>query len=135
MGRVDSRSPADGITATEPGVERAGASAGPEGIVKLARRVNLLVIYDARLCVIALAHRSGPFWLLDRIAKEHRIEEAILTLLLDYYATDDYTESAFTHFVREYADVHGVRYELQNTSNIGHHKRNLGIQVLAEMPP
>ncbi len=94
----------------------------------------LFQIYDSGLCLIQLAHRSGPASLLERIAKDERIEEAVLTLLLSYYATDEYSDSQFVRFVRDYADVHGLRYELENKRNIPEHKRRLGLEVLAEKP-
>jgi hypothetical protein len=53
---------------------------------------TLFQIYDSGLCTVDLAHRSGPPSLLERIAKEQRIEEAILTLLLRYYASDAYSD-------------------------------------------
>ena len=93
---------------------------------------TLFHVYDSGLCTVDLAHRSGPSPLLERIAKEHRTEEAVLTLLLRYYATDDYTDSQFVQFVQAYGDVHGVRYELENKQNIPEHKRKLGLEVLAQ---
>ena len=94
----------------------------------------LMQVYESGRCTVALAHRAGPPSLLERIAREHRIEEAVLTLLLNYYATDQYSESQFVDFVRRYADVHGVRYELENKTNIPDHKRELGLRALAELP-
>ena len=95
---------------------------------------TLFQIYDSGLCTVDLAHRSGPASLLERIAKEQRMEEAVLTLLLRYYATDDYTDSQFVQFVRDYGDVHGVRYELENKQNVPEHKRKLGLEALPKMP-
>ena len=95
---------------------------------------TLFQIYDSGLCTVNLAHRSGPPSLLERIAKEQRIVEAVLTLLLSCYATDDYSDAQFIQFVRDYGDVHGVRYELENKQNIPEHKRRLGLAALAEKP-
>lgn len=95
---------------------------------------TLMQILDSGLCIIDLAHRIGPPSLLERIAKEHRTSEAVLTLLLKYYASDDYTESQFSDFVRAYSDVHGVRYEIENKNNLPEAKRQSGQRVLAELP-
>lgn len=90
-------------------------------------------IYEAGLCLTSLAHRAGPVGLLERVAREHRIEEAVLTLLLDYYATDEYSVSQFMTYVREFQDIHGVRYELQHKSRIPAHKRQQGLEVLNKL--
>lgn len=95
---------------------------------------TLFQVYDSELCTVDLAHRSGPPSLLERIAKEQRIEEAVLSLLLHYYATDDYTESQFVQFVQAYGDLQAVRCELENKQNIPEHKRRLGLEVLAQKP-
>lgn len=95
---------------------------------------TLMKIYASGRCTVDLAHRAGPTSLLERIAQEYRIEEAVLTLLLNDYTTDDYSDSQFADFVRAYADVHGVRYEIENNANIPEHKRLIGQRVLAELP-
>lgn len=95
---------------------------------------TLMQVYESGLCTVDLAHRAGPPSLLERIAKEQRIEEAVLTLLLNYYATDDYSESQFEEFVRTFGDIHGVRYEVENKENIPPNKRRIGQRVLAELP-
>ena len=95
---------------------------------------TLMKVYESGLCTVDLAHRAGPPSLLERIAIEHRIPEAVLTLLLNYYATDDYSESQFADFVRAYGDIHGVRYEIENKELIPERKRQLGQRVLAELP-
>lgn len=94
------------------------------------RESTLLRIYDSGLCLTALAHRTGPFALLDRIAKEHRTEEAVLTLLLRYYATDSYADTQFEQFVQDFQDVHSVRYELQYKRNIPQTKLAIGRSVI-----
>ena len=94
---------------------------------------SLMKIYESGLCTVDLAHRAGPASLLERIAREQRIEEAVLTLLLNYYATDNYSESQFADFVRAYGDVHGVGYEIENKANIPKRKRQLGQAILADI--
>ena len=95
---------------------------------------TLTKVYDSGLCTVELAHRAGPPALLEKIANEHRIEEAVLTLLLNYYASDAYTNAQFTEFIRRFASVHSVQYELNNKTNIPDHKRTLGKRVLAGLP-
>jgi len=90
-------------------------------------------IYEAGLCITHLAHRTGPFTLLNQIAKKYRIEEAILTLLLDYYSTNKFTNLEFIQFIQEYSDIHGVRYELLKKTRIPEEKRTLGQQLLVKI--
>lgn len=94
---------------------------------------TLMKVYESGLCTVALAHRAGPSSLLERIAKEHRISEAVLTLLLNYYATDEYSKSQFAEFVRTYGDISGVRYEIENNGSIPAKKRLVAQRILAEM--
>jgi len=91
-------------------------------------------VYESGLCLTALAHRSGPFELLDRIARDHKIEEAVLTLLLDYYATEKYSVAQFVEFVRAYRSVRGVRYELTKKTNIPEPKLANGRAAIGEAP-
>lgn len=95
---------------------------------------TLMRVYESGLCLTALAHRSGPFELLDRIARDHKVEEAVLTLLVDYYSTDHYSVAQFIDFVRAYRTVRGVQYELTKTTNIPEPKRAGGRTAIGETP-
>jgi hypothetical protein len=97
------------------------------------REDTLIKIYESGFCLIELAHRRNPFTLLDRIAREHAIEEAVLTLLLDYYGTDSFTEDEFIQFIRDFYAVRGLQYELKNKMRIPEAKRVIGQATLAEM--
>ncbi len=75
--------------------------------------------------LVALAHRSGPQALLERIAEEHQISEAITTLALDYYGTAEASDQAFANFIKRYREDNMLRYNLERSSKLSPHKREL----------
>ncbi len=91
---------------------------------------TLTMVLESVDALLNLRTRSGPPWLLERLAREHRISEAILTLLVNHYATDSYTDAQFVDFVRAYRDVAGVRFEIEKKKSIPEAKRQSGQRVL-----
>jgi|GEM_PF-1534926 len=53
-----------------------------------------------------LAHREGPKWLLEEVMPLYPFEEPALTLLADYYATDEYSVGDVLRFVRSLPHAH-----------------------------
>jgi hypothetical protein len=82
--------------------------------------------------VVALGHRSGPQALLERIAEEHQMREAITTLALSYYGTAEASDQAFANFIRRYREDYMLRYNLERSSKLSPQKRELARAVLAE---
>jgi hypothetical protein len=64
----------------------------------------LFELYERGLCVTELAHRKGPRRLLERIAREKRCSEAIITVAIDLYTSSHEGLTDFRDFVREHSD-------------------------------
>lgn len=92
----------------------------------------LFHIYEAGLCIVDLAHLAGSFRLLERIAEEHRVDEAIMTLLIDYFAAEEFSDAQFTEFVQKYRDIPCLQYNLKNKETVPERKRRLGLSVINE---
>jgi hypothetical protein len=93
----------------------------PEGV--------LLRFVDDDRFLAALGHRRGPRGLLEALAKKHRYPEAITTLALMHYGTKQAPAPAFREFLREYADVPMLEYNLQRPTQLDASKQRIVREV------
>ena len=61
---------------------------------------------EAHRGLTRLAHRAGPKWLLEGLLSQCPHDEPALTLLRDYYATDDYSVGETLRFLRSLPQTH-----------------------------
>lgn len=66
----------------------------------------LFELYERGICLTELAHRKGPRRLLERIAKETRYPEAIITVAIELYTCDQESAEVFQRFLAEHADCY-----------------------------
>jgi hypothetical protein len=83
------------------------------------REESLIRLLDCGRCIGSLAHRSGPEYLLLRLAREHRYPEAILTLALYHYGPDAARREDFLAFVNEYVYMEWLRESLRVSDAAG----------------
>jgi hypothetical protein len=89
-------------------------------------------LLDAGLCITALGHRSGPRDLLEKLASSHRYSEAITTLALRYYSSEDTSDEEFAAFVQKYRDDWMLRYNLRRSPELSDHRRSIALSVIGE---
>jgi hypothetical protein len=69
-------------------------------------------LYERGIFIIALAHRKGPQELLELLASDYQISEAITTLALNYYLPDQAQPGKFLEFVAKYRNDQMLRRNL-----------------------
>ena len=75
---------------------------------------TLARLLDAGRCLPELGHRSGPEWLLLRMANEHHYEESILTLALHHYGVPEASPDKFLAFVQKHIALHWLRSSIRD---------------------
>lgn len=92
----------------------------------------LLELCEDEYCIMPLGHRRGPQWLLEKLAKEHRYDEAIVTLALYYYGTDSYSNDQFKDFICQYLDNHMLRSNLKHDRRLNEEKRLIAHSLIEQ---
>jgi hypothetical protein len=92
----------------------------------------LLELCEHERFITPLAHRRGPHWLLEKLAKEHRISEAITSLALYYYATDNYSDDEFKAFIYQYQDDFMLRWNLKPPRHFSKAKHQIALSLLEQ---
>jgi hypothetical protein len=64
----------------------------------------LYELYERGLCLTQLAHRKRPRRLLERIARERRYPEAIITVAVELYTSVEEPPEAFQAFLTEHSE-------------------------------
>jgi hypothetical protein len=64
----------------------------------------LIALCDRGLFLVELAHRSGPRTVLEKLAEEHRVPEAILSIGKKLYTDPSESTRAFTDFLERHKD-------------------------------
>jgi hypothetical protein len=64
----------------------------------------LIEIYEQGLFLTELAHRKGPRRLLERIARETRYPEAVITIAVELYTSKAESVADFKNFLQEHSD-------------------------------
>lgn len=90
-------------------------------------------LYERGTFIIALAHRKGPQELLERVASDYQIGEAITTLALDYYLPDQTHPEKFLEFVAKYRNDQTLRRNLLKSSKLSDDMRLAVLAIYNEM--
>ena len=69
-------------------------------------------------CLVDLIHRSGPLWLLERLAEKEPDCEAVTTLALNYYSQDEYSIEKFAEFLQAHKEDETLKYVLTRTRKL-----------------
>ncbi|HJT31246.1 MAG TPA: hypothetical protein VJ783_04300 [Pirellulales bacterium] len=64
----------------------------------------LLELYERQIFLDELAHRKGPRWLLERIVRETRYPEAVITLAIALYTSGMESAAELQSFLEEHSD-------------------------------
>lgn len=80
--------------------------------------------------ITALGHRRGPRALLEALAEEHGYSEAITSLALFHYATED--DAFFRAFVERHRGDFMLRYNLRRSPLVPGPRRALVADLIAE---
>lgn len=79
----------------------------------------LVDLYERGLFLTELAHRKGPRRLLERIARETRYPEAVITLAIELYTSNAESAAEFQAFLQEHSDsrwmLESVAHQLPST--------------------
>jgi hypothetical protein len=78
----------------------------------------------------ALGHRRGPRALLEALAEEHAYDEAITSLALFHYASED--DDFFRAFVARHRDSFMLRFNLRRSPLVPDGRRALVADLIAE---
>lgn len=90
----------------------------------------LFYLLDRNICISDLGHRNGPRRLLERLAEEHAHSEAITTLMLDYYGTDENDDADFLAFITKYRNDPMLLWNLHNNPTLPEKKRRLALGLI-----
>lgn len=94
---------------------------------------NMLNLLFARKCCIdSLGHRSGPQWLLEKIAERYRHSEAITTLALKYYSQPEYPTEAFERFLLEHRGDYMLQGNIKRAKYLPEDKAEIVKRVFTE---
>ncbi len=81
----------------------------------------------------ALGHRRGPRDLLEALAQEHAYDEAITSLALFHYASED--DAFFRAFVERHRGSFMLRYNLRRSPLVPDGRRALVADLIGDDPP
>jgi hypothetical protein len=89
----------------------------------------LMDLADDDDCLAVLGHRAGPRRLLEKLAEKYRYPEAITTLALYYYGTEEESAASFRAFLERYEDVPMLEHNLQSAKGLSEKKRKIVREV------
>jgi hypothetical protein len=92
----------------------------------------LVQLADEDRFISTLGHRAGPRRLLEALAEKHRYPEAITTLALHYYGTEEESPESFRAFLRRYQNVHMLEYNLVRATGLSDKKRQIVREIFGE---
>lgn len=86
-------------------------------------------LYRRNAWTVALAHRKGPQDLLERLAEEHNVSEAIITLALDYYLGDQLQVNKLVEIVQKHKSNTMLRRNLLVSPKLDTKTREIILQI------
>lgn len=94
----------------------------------------LVDIYEQGIFLKELAHRKGPRRLLERIARETRYPEAVLTLAIELYTSNAETVVDFQTFLREHSGSYWLLESLAHQPPTTEEKTQAFREIAARHP-
>lgn len=94
----------------------------------------LVDLYERGLFLTELAHRKGPRRLLERIARETRFPEAVVTLAIELYTSQAESVSDFQAFLQEHSDSRWMLESVARRLPSTEEKAKILIEVASRHP-
>ena len=92
----------------------------------------LLELFEQKRCICDLGHLAGPLWLLERLADEEEFSEAITTLAIYYYSTQDYDTAKFAAFLKKHSKDEMLRGNITRRNDLPPEKWQVVYEVFGE---
>jgi hypothetical protein len=94
----------------------------------------LLLMCDRGVCLVELGHRTGPKQLLEKLAEQHKIAEAILTLAKDRYTNASESTDSLQTFLNQHHDNRWMLESLMHQEASSAEKEAAYLEILQQHP-